>query len=248
MTRDEKWLLDEKYAGDISAPGFSRDCKRLGAGEPLAYVIGWQPFLSLNIYLDSHPLIPRPETEWWVEHMLAQTSQSVRDQPLRILDLCAGSGAIGCSALARLPNAHVSFGEIAQTHEATIRKNIRENNLDETRADIRIGDLFAPFRGERFDLIATNPPYIPSKRILDPSVSKHEPHHALFSGGDGLTLTRRIAKKLGDYLTPNGDAWIEIDSAAAQKAAAIFSEHGFNSEIRTDQHNAPRVLVVSFRQ
>ena len=70
LTKDEKWLLDEKYAGEPSAE-FEADKERLASGEPLAYVIGYQPFLGLKIYLDSHPLIPRAETEWWVEQMLA---------------------------------------------------------------------------------------------------------------------------------------------------------------------------------
>src|SRR3989344_4823069 len=147
-------------------------------GEPLGYIIGWQPFLGLQIFLDSHPLIPRPETEWWTEQMLSMLASresaesfsvvrlglaarsdqfsspvtglrkmevpmwcatekgSVDERRIRILDLCTGSGAIGCAALAKLPNAQVYFGEIDPAHEATILRNIRENNLDESRADV----------------------------------------------------------------------------------------------------------------
>src|SRR3990167_2465909 len=129
--------------------------------EPEAYVIGWQPFLGLKIYLDSRPLIPRPETEHLTEQLLKHVGTSYVPT-LKFLDLCAGSGAIGCAALARLPEAQVYFGEIDPAHEATILKNIRENGLDESpafakasagkRADIRIGDLFEPFAGMRFDI------------------------------------------------------------------------------------------------
>src|SRR3989344_317470 len=197
----------------------------MSSEEPEAYVIGWQPFIGLKIYLDSRPLIPRTETEWWTEQFLnkvkneqaysveevsqrdgaraskfsAENYASPKaDMPVRLkfLDLCAGSGAIGCAALAKLPNAHIYFGEIDHAHETTILKNIRENNLDESLADIRIGDLFEPFGDTRFDMIATNPPYIPDDRQLPNSVAKYEPALALRAGVDGLDIIRRIAKEL----------------------------------------------------
>ena len=71
MTKDERWLLDEKYGGK-ETPEYETDKKRLAAGEPLAYIIGWQPFLGLKIYLDSKPLIPRPETELMVTEAIEE--------------------------------------------------------------------------------------------------------------------------------------------------------------------------------
>ncbi len=276
MTHDEQWLLEEKYSG-VETPEYEADKKRLAAGEPLDYVIGWQPFLGLKIHLDSHPLIPRVETEWWTEQLLQESAKacslrgprsatarglsdfsaeksrtpkgthradSHTERPLTFLDLCAGSGAIGCAALARLPRARVYFGEIDPAHEATIAKNIRENALDEARADIRIGDLFGPFAGETFDLIAANPPYIPAGRELDASVADHEPARALYSGDDGLDLIRRLAKELPDHLAPSGVAWIECDSAHAEAARALFAEQGLRAEIRADQYGQPRVVCA----
>lgn len=278
MTRDEKWLLEEKYGG-IATADYEADCARLTAGEPLAYIIGTIPFLGLTISLDSHPLIPRPETEWWTEQMLVQFQPKVApsrmdaekrvsqaDEP-RVgdfsagkytalfevtsdlahplcLDLCAGSGAIGCAMLSKLPEAQVYFGEIDPTHELTIQKNIRQNHLDEARAEIRIGDLFAPFGDMRFDLIAINPPYIPEARTLPESVTNYEPAQALFSGPDGLELIRRIAAELGEHLTETGVAWIECDSAHADVAVALFTEAGFATHLCNDQYDKPRVLVV----
>ena len=241
--KDEQWLLDEKYGG-VATEAFESDKKRLASGEPLAYVIGWQPFLGLKIHLDSHPLIPRPETEWWVEQML--TSGRHARPMLHVLDLCAGSGAIGCAVLQALPDTKVFFGEIDLAHEATILKNIQENHLDESRADIRIGDLFEPFGDTRFDLIAANPPYIPAGRVLDASVADYEPALALRSGEDGLDLIRRIAADLPRHLTPGGEAWIEVDNAAAAAAAALFIDQGLTALIRVDQYGVPRVIVVSF--
>lgn len=267
MTRDERWLLDEKYGG-VATPQFEADCARLATGEPLGYVIGWQPFLGLRISLNSHPLIPRVETEWWAEKLLSAyapdswaghsavalraarpslttASRPAVESPVALLDLCAGSGAIGCAALKMLPTAEVYFGEIDATHRATIEKNICENNLDNSRAHIGIGDLFEPFAGKRFDIIACNPPYIPMERPLDQSVSDYEPALALRSGTDGLDLMRRIASELPNHLSPHGVAWIECDSLHADAARSLFEAAGLQATIRTDQYHAPRFLVVS---
>jgi release factor glutamine methyltransferase len=213
------------------------------AEEPLAYIIGDQPFLGLTIYLDSRPLIPRPETEWWTEQLLQKVRTS---DVLTFCDLCSGSGAIGCAALAQLPNTQVYFGEIDPAHEATILKNIRENNLDATRTDVRIGDLFEPFGNMKFDIIAANPPYIPEDRELPKSVTNYEPAQALFAGADGLSIIRRIATELPKYLAKNGEAWIECDSAHAPAACALFEAQGLKAEICNDQYSIPRIIVVSF--
>ncbi len=269
---DESFLLEEKYGGIKPADAvWDADIGRLARGEPLAYVIGWIPFLSLKIFLDSHPLIPRPETEWWVEQMILETSalypiedlaqpdeaslsklpagyyaglkaDIARSSPT-FLDLCAGSGAIGCALLKTFPNAQVSFGEIITEHEATIRKNIRENNLNEHRIRVGIGNLFAPFAGQTFDVIATNPPYIPEDRTLETSVGQFEPHTALFAGVDGLALIRRIADDAALYLNPNGMLWLECDSEHAKEALALVKKHAKRAEIRTDQYGRERVIV-----
>ncbi len=224
--------------------------------EPLAYTIGWQPFLGLKIYLDSKPLIPRPETEWWTEKLLSE----LEDEQIKFLDLCAGSGAIGCATLSKLPNAQVYFGEIDRAHEATILKNIRENNLDESpafakassgkRAHVCIGDLFKPFGKMKFDVIAANPPYIPINRKLPKSVADYEPPLALYSGVDGLDLIRRIAKELPKHLAKKGVAWIECDGAYnthIETAIELFKSQNFNAEIKNDQYGVPRIIVVSFK-
>ena len=252
MTRDEtrskeeQWVLEEKYGGFVN-PHFEEDRKRLAAGEPVAYVIGSQPFLDLKIFLDSKPLIPRPETEWWTEQLLTHVGRVGRlTSNMALLDLCAGSGAIGCAMLATLPEAHVYFGEIDSRHEATIRKNIEMNNLDLTRAHIGIGDLFAPFPTIRFDIIACNPPYVPRGRELPVSVADFEPAAALFAGADGLELMRRIAVELPAHLNQDGIAWIECDSEHATEARALFERAGFSTRIMQDQYGSPRVLIVSF--
>ena len=163
--------------------------------------------------------------------------------PESFLDLCAGSGAIGCAALKALPGARVYFGELDPAHEPTLLKNIRENGLDEARADVRVGDLFEPFGDMRFDLIAANPPYVPAARALPTSVALYEPAAALFSGEEGLDITRRIIEELPRRLTEGGRAWIECDRGHAEAARALFEAQGFSAEMRADQYGKPRFIV-----
>ena len=242
---DEKQLLEEKYGG-VASTAFEADRKRLSTGEPLAYVIGWVSFLGLRIYLDSHPLIPRPETEWWTEQMLSKiTTIYGSNFTGTFLDVCAGSGAIGCAILKQVPDALVSFGELEPRHEATIRKNIRENGLDESRADIRIGDLFAPFAGESFDIIAANPPYVPEDRVLPASVADFEPAEALRGGGDGLAFIRRIAQDTPAHLNKGGELWMECDAGHANEALALVRAGGAKRvTLSTDPYGRPRCIVA----
>ncbi len=241
--KDVEALIREKYSGDTEAEGLADDIARLEGGEPLAYVIGHVPFLGLSLDLFSHPLIPRPETEWWTEELATY----IGDRPLHILDLCAGSGAIGLGLLKLSPNIRVSFGERMEEHEAVIRKNIEKNELDATRADIRIGDLFAPFEGERFDIIATNPPYIPNTRKLEGSVADFEPSEALSAGSDGLSVIDRICTDTKNYLNERGELWMECDIENIEQASAKAIEDGASyTKIRTDQYQRPRLLVAYY--
>lgn len=238
---DVEALIREKYAGDRSAPGIALDTARLAAGEPLAYVIGNIPFLGLTIGLHSRPLIPRPETEWWTDEL----ARHIGNRPLKVLDLCAGSGAIGLGILSQCPTAHVSFGELMPRHAETIRKNMAANEIDSARSDIRTGDLFAPFNDDKFDIIATNPPYIPDTRNLHESVASHEPPEALFSGADGLTLIRRIIEEAPHHLLPHGELWMECDIANIKDAKKLCLTRGFKrAEIRNDQYGRSRLIVA----
>lgn len=219
------------------------DVARLEAGEPLAYVIGHQPFLGLSIGLASRPLIPRPETEWWAEELAAR----IKNEKLTALDLCAGSGAVGLALLAHCPAVRVSFGELVPEHVEQIKENLEANSLDAGRADVRQGDLFAPFAGERFDIIAVNPPYIPEPRELDASVTEFEPHEALFSGEDGLEVIRRIAAEASSYMNEGGELWMECDVDNVEEAGRLLLEGGATyTKIRIDPYGRPRLAVAYY--
>lgn len=241
---DRDLLIRDKYDGD-EAVDLSADLARLGSEEPLAYVIGWMPFLGLRIGLDSRPLIPRPETEWWTEQLVARLEERFGEEPFEFLDLCAGSGAIGLAVLLNLPGAHVTFGEIESEHVELIRKNLAENKLDADRASFYAGDLFEALPKEaRYDVIATNPPYVPAHRALDNSVADFEPAKALFAGADGLDLIRRIDADAPQRLNAKGELWMECDVANIDEAAMLLMEAGaMRTEIRTDLYSRPRIVV-----
>ena len=238
--KDEEALIREKYGGNRKAPELTEDLARLAGGEPLAYVIGNIPFLGLSIDLGSRPLIPRPETEWWTEELIKTLVPGAR-----VLDLCAGSGAIGLAVLKHVPNAHVSFGELMPVHTELIRKNLAANGLDAARADIRAGDVFAPFEGVAFDVIATNPPYISTDRALPESVAAYEPHEALHAGKDGLDVIRRIIDGAPSHLTKGGALWMECDIDNIEAARELLLAKGFkNAQIRTDPYGRERIVVA----
>lgn len=242
--KERELLIRDKYDGNAEVD-LSKDLARLASGEPLAYVIGWIPFLGLHISLASRPLIPRPETESWTEDLHARLTEKFEDKPFTFLDLCAGSGAIGLSVLARFPAARVRFSELVSAHCDQIRKNIEENDLDVSRATVHIGDLLDAFpKDQRFDVIATNPPYVPETRVLDASVTDFEPKVALYAGNDGLDLIRRIAAEAPQRLEDGGELWMECDIENIEEAKQMLMKHGAkDATIRNDVYGRPRVCV-----
>ncbi len=266
MPEDITALIRDKYNGDknvVGTPAYEEDLRRLAGGEPLSYVIGWIPFLGLKIFLDNpaktpsssatstHPLIPRPETEWWTEKLIEHLAYKFKDRPFTFLDLCAGSGAIGLAIASRLPNAHVTLSEIDPNLSELIKKNVLENSLDTSRITIVTGDLFENLKANRFDIIATNPPYIPDIREheLLTSVTSFEPHQALFSGEDGLDLIRNIIQEAHNHVDAGGEIWIECDICNIGEAERIAWETYpgiVETAIRIDQYGRPRILTLNF--
>lgn len=250
MTRDEIWLLNEKYHGE-KTEGFFADCNRLRLGEPLAYIIGSIPFLNTTILLDSHPLIPRPETEYLVEkvlHDIHTRLQDSTDTTIRILDLCAGSGCIGVAILKNIPESSVDFVEIDQTHHATIEKNIYHNDILPTRTHIVGGDLFEYVEG-RYDYILSNPPYIdPELDRTDESVKKFEPHHALYGGVKGMEIITRLLQQTPLFLTPSGILFFEHEPEQVPYIHEYAETCGLKAFVQRDQYGIERYSSVQIRR
>jgi release factor glutamine methyltransferase len=233
INQEIQWLLQDKYNG-IKNAEFENDIERLQSGEPLAYIIGWQPFCGVKIFLDSYPLIPRPETEYLINNIIKELSDK---QNLKILDLCAGSGCIGVALLKALLTSTVDFGELDKSHHATILKNITENGIDTNRARIYGGDLFENIT-DTYDIIVTNPPYINpelSDRIGE-NVLKFEPELALLGGKDGMQIITKIAQKAPNFLKSEGILWIEHEPEQVKEIKQLLPQ----SEVIQDQFEVDR--------
>ncbi len=205
-------------------------------GEPEAYRIGWVPFIHTEIYLDSKPLIPRTETEYWVDLVIKEIKQSGIREP-RILDLCAGSGCIGVAVLKEIPEAFVDFVELEEKHHSTILKNIRMNNLDEDHSRIFGGNLFKNVE-DHYDFILSNPPYLDPalQDRIQPTVALYEPELALYGGVGGLALIDKILAKVGEHLTSRGTLYLEHEP----EHVSHLAESPLYQETMNDQFGRPR--------
>jgi release factor glutamine methyltransferase len=209
--------------------------------EPEAYRIGWVPFLSATIHLDSHPLIPRPETEWWVEKFIAEK----KDAPFRALDLFAGSGCIGVAVLTHMPRAHITFGEFDARHLPTIEKNILSNGIGPERATIVQTDVYGSITGT-YDAILANPPYLSRARLdrIEASVLDHEPVEALFAEDDGFALIAATIEGLPQYLHAGGECWVEHEPEHSVRIKTAAVRLGLSATTHQDQYGVERYSVI----
>ncbi len=215
----------------------SRRC----SGEPLQYILGSVDFMGLPIKVDRRALIPRPETELLAE-LAAVRADALRasrpDNTLAILDLCCGTGCLARYLAAACPCAAVTAADISE--EAL---SLAAENCGETVTLLR-SDLFENIQGS-FDLIVSNPPYIPSGVIdgLQTEVKDFEPRLALDGGESGLDIIRRIVAEAPAYLIPGGSLLMEIGYDQGEAAAALAKEAGFaEAMIRQDLAGLDRIL------
>lgn len=186
--------------------------------EPVAYILGSREFYGRDFETTPAVLIPRPDTETLIERALQVVSA---DDEGRLLDLCTGSGCIGITLAAERPRLRVDLTDVSSEALAVARRNAERNEIVDGIAFYE-GDLFAalPERVE-YRLIVANPPYIAvdDASAIEPDVAAHEPHLALFAGGDGLDIVRRIVKDAASWLADDGVLLMEI--GAGQSEAVI---------------------------
>lgn len=187
--------------------------RRRLAREPVAYITGVKEFWSLELTVTPDVLIPRPETECLVEAALAAAAAMDCEQPLRILDLGTGSGAIAIALAKQLPGSRVVASEISPGAVAVARENVKRHNL-KNQVRILTADWLSPFDASRrpFDLIVSNPPYISSNAFedLQPEVRDYEPRRALDGRLGGLECLERIVSDAYRYLTAGGYLLLEM--------------------------------------
>lgn len=215
---------------------------------PLQHLTGLAPFAGMELMVGPGVFIPRPETELIVEAALDLIPS---DRPTTVVDLCAGSGAIGL-AIARLrPRASVHSVELDPDALTWLRRNRDRCAVAGDRpvvihhADATDPRLLAELGGQ-VDLVVSNPPYVPSGAVLEPEVADHDPHRALFADVDGLSVISAMAGPIARLLVPAGWAVIEHDDSHAAGVSALFTAgSGFDRvERRRDLAGRDRFVVT----
>ena len=206
-----------------------RECRglieRRAAGEPTQYLTGRREFYGRPFAVDLRVFIPRPETESVVERVLEEIP---KESECRILDVCTGSGCIAVTIAAERPRSQVVGIELSAQACDVARANAAALGVED-RVRILEGDLFAPLKpGAAFDVLVSNPPYIPSGEISALSAEvRREPALALDGGTDGLEVTRKLAAQACQWLLPGGFFAVEIGDRSAAPVLRLFQIAGF---------------------
>ncbi len=216
---------------------------RRAAREPLAYILGRREFWGLEFAVSPATLIPRPDSETIIEAALAAFPK--RNAVRRILDLGTGTGCLLLAALYEFPEAFGIGTDFFVPATALARRNAESLGLG-SRAAFLAGDWAAPISG-RFNLILSNPPYIPEPEIkgLMPEVTNYEPRLALNGGADGLAAYRAIIASLPGLLAESGAAILELGLGQEKPVAALARASGFAVTTRRDLANIPRAMVIT---
>lgn len=227
----------------LEIEGLDGDIEALAAGRPLQYVMGFAPFFGRRFAVREGVLIPRPETEELAAWIIAEEPQA-----RRILDVGTGSGCIAATLALELPGAEVFAADISEKALAAAAENCRTLGAGVTlrRADA-LTDLSERFP-ERFDLVVSNPPYVPERdrAAMHPNVRDHEPDLALFvPDDDPLLFYRAIARAGRRMLVPGGKLYFEIYHLAGDELRRMLAAEGYDTvRLREDINGKPRMLCA----
>jgi release factor glutamine methyltransferase len=242
LGKRKAWLMahsEEELSGEQVTHYFKLIERRFN-GEPIQYITGRAEFYGLPFRVTPDVLIPRPETEHLVEQALAFAA---RFQAPRIVDVGTGSGAIAIALAHHLPNTAITAIDISAAALAIASRNAELNGVAD-RVRFVEGDLLGPVAGEQFDIVVSNPPYVPlaDRASLDVEVRDHEPALALFAGGDGLDIYRRLIPAAFAALVSGGFVALEIGYGQSAAIASLLAESGFDQiEFAPDLQDIPRV-------
>ncbi|TAL17915.1 peptide chain release factor N(5)-glutamine methyltransferase [bacterium] len=242
VTRLDLYLQYDKPLSSAEVDSFRALVRRRAAGEPTAYLLGKREFWSLDFAVGPGVLIPRPDTETLVESCL-----SIMGGEGRFLEIGVGSGAVSVALLKERPR-WTAVGIDTETAPLDCARKNAETHGVADRLDLRRGSLFSPVENETFDLIVSNPPYIPSGDIdsLAAEVSRFEPRKALDGGVDGLDLIREIANKAPTRLKSKGALLLEFGTGQEEAVAGILESVPGLSGMRiiSDYAKKPRVAAA----
>lgn len=225
-----RWISDEA-AASCSAEGSDElaltMAQRYLSGEPLQYIFGHWSFRNLELRCDSRGLIPRPETEMLVELV----EEELRSSPWmkRLLDIGTGTGAIALSLATEMVGLSILASDVSSAALQLAEENVASQSSLKSELTLVESDLFEALgRYAPFDLIISNPPYIPLSAELDLRVSHYEPPQALFAGEDGLDVIRELISGAPNMLSGRGAmVFLEIDVTHGTRVIDLAAENGF---------------------
>ena len=248
VVRRERAALLARWTEKLEAEEAARYVELIDrrlAGEPIQYILGETEFYGLPFRVTPDVLIPRPETEHLVEKVIeiAGRLPAALNAP-RIVDIGAGSGAIAVALAHELPQARITAIDLSAPALAIAQENAQRNGV---AVRFLRGDLLAPLGEEPFEIVVSNPPYVPSadRATLAVEVRDYEPALALFAGGDGLDVYRRLIPAAFDVLTHGGSLALEIGYGQQQAIATLLAQSRFNQiEFFPDLQGIPRVACA----
>lgn len=242
-TREYLIVYDNKEITPQDRDEYIRNIKRLIQGEPLQYITGMQEFMKLKFLVNKNVLIPRQDTEILVEEVV-KIAQNIESP--EILDLCTGSGAIAVSVAKYVKGARVTAVDISMGALDVARKNARFNGVSD-RIEFIQSDMFKKLKNRKFDIIVSNPPYIPTMCIKTlPKDVQKEPIIALDGGQSGLVFYEEIAKEGFKYLNEGGFICLEIGYDQRRQVWGIFDDAGIytGTYCKKDLCENDRVIVT----
>lgn len=212
---------------------------------PLQYILGEQYFCGFPFKVNSAVLIPRLDTEVLVEEVLKGLKAEPEVQNPEVLDLCTGSGCIIVALKKLCPSITAYASDVSKAALLVAKENAKLNHAD---VEFVCGNLFDKWKDKRFDVIVSNPPYIPGEVIekLDVEVKSFEPYDALYGGEDGLDFYRLIIDQAKDYLKPTGKIAFEIGHDQGESVPKLLMEAGYqNVEVKRDLAGLCRVVTAN---
>jgi release factor glutamine methyltransferase len=238
ITRAQLLANPTRELTETEESAYWQSIHRRATAEPIQYITNQQEFYGLNLHVTPAVLIPRPETEHLVEAVLERLP---RNQPLTIIDVGTGSGAIAIALATHLPQARITAIDISPEALAVARRNAEAHHVAD-RIHLLQSDLLSAITGH-VDAIVSNPPYIPDHETLHPQVRNHEPPTALFAGPQGLNIYRRLIPQAHAALKPNGLLALEIGHGQSEAVAALLADW-HNVTFVKDLQQIPRVALA----
>jgi release factor glutamine methyltransferase len=241
MPRLKLYLNFERALAEAEVEALRAQLKRRAEREPLQHILGSASFCGLEIAVNRNVLIPRPETEQLAERAWEWLKQ--QPGPQRVLDFGTGSGCLAIALVVNCPTTEVHATDISPAALEVARQNAQRHKVN-GRVQFHLGgDLAAAPAGLRFDLLVSNPPYIPSAQIehLQPEVRDFDPRSALDGGPDGLDFFRLLAHQAPSVLAPMGRMMLEFGDGQQDALRALLEEHGWQEvTIEADYSRRPR--------